>query len=196
MAGLPGKSATVRIGPLLSASAPRPGLLTPTWLLLTPLTRPPLPPVPIRLNELEESTVPAMSLAVVLEAGPWKLAATIVLCKVTGRPLKRPAPKTPLEPTVTLLPVMVSLIRLADPLPGSAWMAPPSETAELLTNVQLVTTNMVSELSRPPPTEAAELPTKVLARTISVRSLRMAPPSESPELLIKLVALIVRLPSL
>ncbi len=90
----------------------------PTMLLLTPLVRPPAPPVPIRLNELAAFTVPAMSLAI--DAAPWKLPPTIVLYNVTGRALSMPAPSRLLEPELTRLAVIVSLTRLAVPEPLSA----------------------------------------------------------------------------
>ena len=56
--GAAGKRAMVWVGPPLLASTPRPGFATPTWLPLTPLVRPPEPPVPIRLYALDEDTVP------------------------------------------------------------------------------------------------------------------------------------------
>src|SRR5258708_20770404 len=79
MARLPAGGGTVKVGPPLSARVPRPALTMPTWLLLTPLVRPPLPPAPIRLKALARSTLPAISSGVVLGAGPRKLPATMVL---------------------------------------------------------------------------------------------------------------------
>src|SRR5271166_4866962 len=106
MAGLPASRATVCVAPPLLANVPSPALLTPTWLLLTPLVSPPLPPVPIRLNALAVAAVPAMSLAVVLGDAPWKLPATIVLDNWGAPPSAlMPPPKTPPEPEVTRLAV-------------------------------------------------------------------------------------------
>ena len=51
MAGLPVKRAMVWVGPPLFCNRrAEPGSATPTWLPLMPLTRPPEPPVPIRLS--------------------------------------------------------------------------------------------------------------------------------------------------
>ena len=53
IAGLPGNSATVWVGPPLFASEPNPGFATPTLFPLLPSISPPEPPVPIRLFEPE-----------------------------------------------------------------------------------------------------------------------------------------------
>ena len=58
MAGLPVIKAMVMVGPPLSCNGPSMGSATPTWLPLTPLISPPEPPVPIRLDTLEEDTDP------------------------------------------------------------------------------------------------------------------------------------------
>ena len=82
IAGLPGKSAMVWVGPPLLASGPSPGSATPTWLPLTPLVNPPEPPVPIRLLALAEVTWPAPNTTMSLAADPAVLSATIVLSRV------------------------------------------------------------------------------------------------------------------
>ena len=111
MAGLPGKSAMVWVGPPLSASGPRPGLATPTWLPLAPLVRPPEPPVPIRLYALVEATVPArttMSPAAV----PLVFWATIVLSRVAvpAPTSGRRRPNSSRRPRPELFSAIVALI--------------------------------------------------------------------------------------
>ena len=101
MAGLPVKRAMVWVGPPLSASGPRPGLATPTWLPLVPLVRPPEPPVPIRLYALAEATVPAMSLADAVLPVPVVFSATIVLSRVAVPAMTSSPP--PVPPLATLL---------------------------------------------------------------------------------------------
>ncbi len=62
-----------------------------TMLSSAPFVRPPDPPVPIRLYELDPATLPAMSLA---ELPLPVLPATIVFCKVAVPLLYRPPPFT------------------------------------------------------------------------------------------------------
>src|SRR5262249_46797087 len=95
MAGLPGSSAMVWVGPPLSPSVPRPGFATPTWLPFVPFVRPPGPPVPSRLNALAEDTARGMSSGV---AGPGKtltLRATIELFSVAVPPALYSPPPEP-----------------------------------------------------------------------------------------------------
>ena len=64
-AGLPGRRATVCVGPPLLARGPSAGSATLNWLpVLLPPFRPPLPPVPKRLNALVVLKVPLASLGV------------------------------------------------------------------------------------------------------------------------------------
>jgi len=70
----------------------RPGSATPTWLPFVPLTRPPEPPVPIRLYALAEETVPAMSSAVAPLAVPLVLSAIRVLSRAVTPPTHSPPP--------------------------------------------------------------------------------------------------------
>src|SRR5579862_6220377 len=136
MATLPGNKATVWVGPPLLARVPSPGLLTPTRLLLTPLVNPPLPPVPIKLKELELTTVPPMSLAVVLSPPPRKLPAMMVLRSVVDpETMKSPPPNCPLEPTLTRLAVRVQLMTWMVP---EEFKPPPRETAVLPKMVVLI----------------------------------------------------------
>ena len=67
------------VGPPLSASVGLRTVVTstPTWLPLVPLTRPPLPPVPIRLWWLAATTLSAYTSSG--KPAPWRLPATIVL---------------------------------------------------------------------------------------------------------------------
>ncbi len=76
IAGLPVNSAIVWVGPpLLARPEARPGLVTPTRLLLTPLARPPLP---IMLYELPAATWPVMSSATAVVPVPTVLSTAIV----------------------------------------------------------------------------------------------------------------------
>ena len=88
-----GDEPMVWVGPPLSANVSSPGLMTPTWLLLTPLVRPPEPPVPIKLYALDEATVPATSLADAPMPVPSVFSAMIVLSTVaTPKATSRPPP--------------------------------------------------------------------------------------------------------
>src|SRR5262249_45893926 len=131
MAGLPGNRAMVWVGPPLfwSPLGSSPGLATPTWLPLTPLTRPPEPPVPIRLDALDGDTVTplrrATSSAVV---PPRVLSATIVLYKVVVLPVPLLPPSSPPPaPLPVLLLAMVELVTFSVPL----LKMPPPSPAEL-----------------------------------------------------------------
>ena len=93
MAGLPASKAMVWVGPPLSASIPRSGLVTPTRLPLVPLVRPP-DPVPIRLYALSRDTLPAISFGVAVLPVPFEFCAMIVLLKVAVPAGHRPRPQS------------------------------------------------------------------------------------------------------
>src|ERR1043166_6219030 len=131
IAGLPDKRACVCVGPPLLASAPSPGLATFTWLLLTPLVKPPAPPVPIRLNELAASTVPLMSSAASLAPSSLKLPATIVFLSVVVPADAAMPPPVPVEllSLSALLFLMVLLMLVI--VPPSTTTPPPLPLALL-----------------------------------------------------------------
>src|SRR5438105_15203042 len=110
-AGLPGNRAAVGVGPPLSASGPSLGSATPTRLPRTPFVRPPLPPVPIRLDRLAGSTVPPMSEA---PAGPAFPATMVLSNRAVPAPVTASPPPVELVPTScpTVLAVIVSLVRV------------------------------------------------------------------------------------
>ena len=139
IAGLPASKAIVSVGPPLLASEPSPGLLTPTWLPFVPFVRPPEPPVPIRLKELDPDTVPAMSLGVA--PMPELLEATIVLYSAAVPPTASiaPPPLTVawLSAIVAFTIVNVPLLKIADPLFAELPANVLSVTVALLADVEL-----------------------------------------------------------
>src|SRR5262249_37623793 len=87
MAGLPGTTPRVAVGPPKFPRYVESRGSTPTWLWLTPLVSPP-PAVPIRLYALDEETTPSTSLAPVVA----ELYATIVSNNAAAGPLASESP--------------------------------------------------------------------------------------------------------
>ncbi len=114
------------------------GLATPTRLPLLPLISPPEPPVPIRLDALNEETLPAMSSAVVPAPLPEVFVATIVLYKTAVPPLSMP------PPPAAELPATVEFVMVVEP--SLVFSMPPPVLAVLPARVELVTVTVPVEM--------------------------------------------------
>ena len=119
MAGLPGSSAMVSVGPPKSprGDKPIPVRVVRTMLAFCPLVSPPEPPVPIRLYALPEDTPagPAMSSGVMAGPMPAVLRATIELIRATvPESMNSPPPKA-VPASTTLLYAIVVLCRVRKP---------------------------------------------------------------------------------